>query len=276
MNNTPFGLNFRAKPDILVLVDNLDFFLLTGGGKRLKYEVIGEKTFFWKGVMMRFTRFIIVGLGIFLLSCLATEGSVIVQQLNGPADLDLSGNIIYAINFGNNGSPNVGGVAFSQDEDYSAITLDVLGEGPSSWFGTLAGTGYAGLDLILNGMAYRFSDITPIEISLNAGGLTIGKPYLLQLIAYEPDNTNRNGDIFIEDNEIITAFNPIVEQGGIVGQGGSVIKYEFMATDPILNIRLLSHENAVGLNGFILTEVPEPATISLFALGAVALLKRKR
>ncbi len=43
------------------------------------------------------------------------EGAVIIQQLNAPIDLDLSGNIVYAINFGNNGSPTVGGVVFSQD-----------------------------------------------------------------------------------------------------------------------------------------------------------------
>lgn len=225
---------------------------------------------------MRFSRFVIVGLGVLLLSCITTEGSVIVQQLNSPADLDLSGNIIYAINFGNNGNPNVGGIVFSQDEDYSAITLDVLGEALASGFGSLAGTGYAGLDRLLNGLAYRFADTTPIEMSVNAGGLISGTPYLLQIIGYEPSNDSRNIDFIVENSQIISGYNPIAEQGGVRGQGGSVIKYEFIAGDTTLNIRMLSHENAVALSGFMLTEIPEPATVSLFAFGAVALLRKKR
>lgn len=67
-------------------------------------------------------------------------GSVEISPLNSPADLDLSGNIIYAINFGNNGNPNVGGIVFSEDQDYPDITLDVLGEGSATgnWVGSIS------------------------------------------------------------------------------------------------------------------------------------------
>jgi len=201
---------------------------------------------------MRSTGLTVVGLVIVLLSCMNSQGDVIVQQLNSAADLDLSGDIIYAINFGDNGRPNVGGVMFSEDEDYPAITLDVLGEGPSTWFGSAAATGDIGLDQLLNGLAYR-NGATPLEISFNVGGLNPGMPYLLQLMGYEPANTDRNIDIFVEDTEIVTAYNAIDEQGGVTGQGGSVIKYEFIADDPILSIRMLSHVNAVALGGFVLT-----------------------
>ncbi len=192
------------------------------------------------------------------------EGDVIIQQLNAPTDLDLSGNIVYAINFGNNGSPTVGGVVFSQDQDYPAITLNITGEGLATWWGPPPGTGDAGLNQLMNGLAYRYGT-PPAEISVNAGGIIIGTSYLLQIIGYEPENQSRNIDIIVENNEIVTGYNPIFQQGGVVGKGGSVIKYDFIAADPILNIRMLSDGSACAISGFVLTEIPEPATLSLLA-----------
>jgi len=207
----------------------------------------------------------LVGVGM-VLSLIGTpiEGAVIIQQLNAPTDLDLSGNIVYAINFGNNGSPTVGGVVFSQDQDYPAITLNVTGEGLATWWGPPPGTGDAGLNQLMNGLAYRYGT-PPAEVSVNAGGIIIGTSYLLQIIGYEPENENRNIDIIVENNEIVTGYNPLFQQGGVVGKGGSVIKYDFIAADPILNIRMLSHGSASAISGFVLTEIPEPATLSLFA-----------
>ena len=188
----------------------------------------------------------------------AARGGATVQQLNSAADLDLSGDIVYAINFGDNGSPTVGGVVFSQDEDYASITLDALDEGPAIWFGQPAATADAGLNRLMNGFAFRYGTYYPLEISVNVGGLVIGRLYLLQIIGYEPDSQSRDIDIIVEDNEFITGLNPIVEQGGVVGQGGLVMKDEFIAGDPILNIRMLSHYNALALSGFILTEIAVP------------------
>ena len=201
-----------------------------------------------------------------------------IKAVNSPADLDLSGNIIYAINFGNNGNPNVGGIVFSQDQEHSAITLDVSGEALSTGWGSYPGTEDDGLNLLLSGFAYRWEN-PPLQISISAGGLIVRNQYLLQMIFYEPEDHSRNIDIIVENEEIITGLNPIIQQGGVVGQGGFALKYEFVAGDPILNIRFLSHENACGISGLILTEIPEPATVfadygsgtttKLFAGGAV-------
>ena len=178
-----------------------------------------------------------------------------IKALNSPADLDLSGNIVYAVNFGNNGNPNVGGIVFTEDQEHSTITLDVEGEGPATWWGSYPGTGDSGLDQLMNGLAYR--DEEPPHVSIDVGGLIVGEAYFLQIIGYEPAKTNRNIDLFVEDKEIVTGLNPIIQQGGIVGKGGIVVKYEFIAGDSILNIRMLSHLNACAISGFILTEIPE-------------------
>ena len=196
-----------------------------------------------------------LGLVIIVLSCVNSLADATVQQLNSATDLDLSSNIVYAINLGNNGNPNVGGITFAEDQDYSEITLDVLGEGPSTWFGSAASTGDVGVDQLLNGMAYR-NGSAPLEISFNIGQLSIGTLYRLQLMGYEPQDTNRDIDILVEDTEIVTAYNPIDEQGGVTGHSGSVIKYDFVATDRVLNIRMVSNINAVALSGFTLAVVP--------------------
>lgn len=110
----------------------------------------------------------------------------------------------------------------------------------------------------MDGLAYRWGT-PPLQISVDAGGLIIGQSYFLQMIAYEPENHSRNFDIIVENEEIVMGLNPIIQQGNVVGQGGFVIKYEFIAGDPILNIRMLSHENACAISGLILTA--EPATV---------------
>lgn len=190
-----------------------------------------------------------------VLGNLAVAGGVQISPVNTAEDLDLSGDIVYAVNFGNNGNPEVGGIVFSQDQECPAITLHVQGEGPATWWGPYPGTGDAGLDELLNGLAYRY-DTPPLEISIDAGGLTVGRSYVLQIIGYEPESHSRNIDIIVEDEEIVTGLDPIIEQGGFVGKGGLVIKYQFVARDSVLNIRMLSHINACAISGFILSTQP--------------------
>lgn len=179
------------------------------------------------------------------------EGDVVeVSQLNNPSDLDLSGEIVYAVNFGNNGNPNVGGFSFSQDEDYPNLIHDAS-EGPSTWWGPYPGTDDDGLNQLLNGLVYKYPAAT---ISIDAGGLSIGMQYLLQIVGYEPEtHGERILDFIVEDEQIITGYNTLEVQGGVVGEGGAVIKYTFLATDPILNILVVPYDNAPGISGLILT-----------------------
>jgi len=222
-----------------------------------------------------------IGLGVTLTIILAALGSPAMSQnpevlyLDEVEDLDLSGNIIYAVNFGDNGTPTIGGVTFSQDEDHSSITLDILGEGPATWWGPSPGTDDAGLDQLMNGFAYRYDGTAPYQISVNVEGLGWGQSYLLQIVGYEPEDHSRSFDFIVEGETIIAEFDPYAQQDYINGQGGYLIKYQFTATDTVLNIDLLSHLNACGLCGFILTQLPSVCvdfgsgtTTRLFAGGA--------
>ena len=70
--------------------------------------------------------------------------------------------IVYAINFGDNGRPNIDGIVFSQDEEHPTITLDALTEALSTGWGPSPSTGDAGLDQLLNGQACRWGN-TPLQ-----------------------------------------------------------------------------------------------------------------
>lgn len=181
-----------------------------------------------------------------------------ISAVNKPADLDLSGNILYAINFGDNGNPVVGGILFSQEEECPTIRLQAEGEGPATWWGPYPGTEDAGLNQLLNGLTYRYTP--PCEISIDIEGLFAGSMYHLQLITYEPENHSRTVDITVDNEQIVTGLNPIAAQGGVCGKGGMVVKYSFVLGNPVLNIRLVSRTNAIGLSGFILTMLSKPIT----------------
>ncbi len=207
---------------------------------------------------MRLTHWTTVGLAIVLLSCIDSQGAVESHQLNSAADLDLSGDIIYAINFGNNGQPWVGGIRFQREENYPAVTLNAPREQVMSNFGPGPNTGDAGLDTLLNGSGYRLGSGT-VEMSVSAGGLEVGRQYLLQVVFYTANHAGgARGEMYVEGHRVFDNADPVVAQGGVLGQGGSVTKYDFIASDSVLNIRMVTHGGFVsGMNGFILTLLPD-------------------
>jgi len=202
-------------------------------------------------------------LGVALTIVLAALGSQAKGQsaevlaLNKVEDMDLSGNIIYAVNFGANGSPTVGGVVFSPHNQCAGLAIEASagleGAAVATWWDSTPGTGDAGLNQLLNSMAVTWTQ--PCEIRIDAQGLVLGKRYLLQLVGYEPETHGRDIDIIVEDEEIVTGLSPFNVQGGVVGQGGFLVKYELTATDSVLNILMVNYQNACGLCGLILTEL---------------------
>jgi hypothetical protein len=152
-----------------------------------------------------------------LLGTRAEGQSVTLSPLNSAEDLDLSGTIICAVNFGDNGSPVVGGVCFSQDEALPGVTHDAEGEGPATVWGPYPATGDDALNELLCGMAYRL-DESPNIIRISVNGLTVDRSYLVQLIAYEPvEGEDRDIDIYVENQAVLTGLNGFSEQDGVVG-----------------------------------------------------------
>lgn len=203
-----------------------------------------------------------------------------VLYLDEAADLDLEGSIIYAVNFGTNGSPVIGGVTFTPHRNCDGLTIEALAgledAAEATWWGSSPGTGDAGLNQMLNSMAVTWTQ--PCEISIDAKGLVPGTPYLLQVMGYEPENHGRSIDLVVESEEIVTGLSPIDVQQGAIGQGGFLIKHTFTATDSTMNMLMVNHMNACGICGLILTELAAPVhaftdygsgtTTQLFAGGA--------
>jgi len=177
--------------------------------------------------------------------------------LNTPADLDLSGEIVYAINFGNNGNPRFGSFVFSQDQDYPQLTFTTSAEGETStWQGIPPNTGYSDLDMLLHGVTWLYADPSSTT-SINAGGLVAGMQYQLQLIFYT--DQPRPMDIVVEGDTILAGHDTYVAQGSVQGKGGSILKYSFRAGDATLNISLTAHGLASVISGLVLARTWPPS-----------------
>ena len=197
-------------------------------------------------------------------------GSVEISPLNSPADLDLSGDIVYAINFGNNGNPEFGGFVFFQDQDNPDVTFTTTAEGVSTqWEGVSPNTGDSNLDMLLVGVVWTNNGPDRCTTSIAAGGLNVGTQYQLQLIFYT--NHSRPMNIAVEGDIIIEHYDPFLAQGSVQGKGGSIVKHNFLAGDATLNIDITPQRTdgstASGISGLVLTEKPAPVPFTDYGSG---------
>ena len=231
----------------------------------------------WKRTIKTSVALIIVLLSI---GSLVEGGVVEIKAVNSPADLDLSGDIVYAINFGNNGNPQFGDFVFSQDQDCPDLTFTKTDEGQTStWAGLPPNTGDSNLDMLLHGVIWKNNSAAQGRTTfIDLGGLVVGIQYQLQLIFYT--NQHRPMKIVVEGDVIVEQYDPFTAQGSVQGKGGSVVKLNFTAGDATMNIDITpirdDGSTASVISGFILTEIgPVPfidygsgTTIELFAGGA--------
>ena len=202
---------------------------------------------------------------------LVNVSAVEISVLNSSADLDLSGNIIYAVNFGNNGNPQFDTFVFSQDQDYPNLTFTTTAEGQTStWEGVPPNTGDLNLDMLLHGVTWKNnSGSQGRTTSIVLDGLSVGMQYQLQLIFYT--NHNRPMDIVVEGYTITEQYDPFVAQGNVQGKGGSIVKHDFWILDDTLNIRITPRPDdgslASVISGLILTEKSEPISFTDYASG---------
>ena len=122
---------------------------------------------------------------------------------------------------------------------------------------------------------------TPAQITMS--GLEAGAIYQVQLLFAE-GCCNRGFDVSIEGMLVGNDFSPLAVQGGSVGDNvftGVVLSHVFLAADDTLNIALngagtpYPDKNPI-IQGFTLELVPEPTSLALLGLGAVALVRRRR
>lgn len=197
-----------------------------------------------------------------------------ISAVNTAADLDLSGRIVYALNFGNTGSITVGGIVFSQDQDYPGhVSLSCSGEEVvPSWFGTYPDTGDPNLDLLIGSVAWTNNGPGACVTYASLAGLEVGSTYKLQLVLYEARlGENRHYDITVAGEKIVELYDVLAEQGGIVGKGGSVVNYTFAAGDSSLVIEVTPVPNDGGwlssISAVILAEVIKPVAFADYGSG---------
>ena len=213
-------------------------------------------------------KMVVCGVGLILVlaapGALAQTLDVEVSALNSVADLDLSGKIVYAINFGNNGDVKLGGITFHDDSYYPNVacvkTMELV---ITSWPGGIyPNTGDPELDRLLGGMIARNDGPGQCATSVSLGGLTVGRSYSFQLVYYDGLGHSRLIDLTVGGVKILESWDAFLAQGNASGKGGGVVSYVFVAHDPTLTATMTPIPNdgstASGISGLILTELSNP------------------
>jgi hypothetical protein len=206
-----------------------------------------------------------------LMGSLVQGSDTEILPVNSPADLDLSGNIIHAINFGNNGNPMIDGVYFHQDQDLSNVTVSKSSENLATMQGgAYPSTGFSDLNVLLVGVMWKNSGGN-VTTSVTIHGLEVGMSYQLQLIFYTDHDRPMN--VSVEGGVAAERFDPyaIQEREGV--GGGAMIRHHFTAGDNSLNISATSTGGLASLiSGLILTEANQPVRFADFGSGTTTQL----
>lgn len=184
----------------------------------------------------------------------------------GESDVLNVGTLLASANFGA-GAPAVviNGVTFGPD---SPAGLTGFVHGLPGDFSTQFPSG-SGLDVLLSQLVYQ--DLHLGSASLTLSGLVPGAPYLLQLfLCNEINSTGDSSRVTIQgQSHDISDF----------GDQAIFIRAVFNATGTTEIVQfgngMTSEPNRIVLNGFALSAIPEPSSLSLLGLGALVFLRRK-
>lgn len=220
-------------------------------------------------------------------SCFVASYSVradLVSTFSGPDDIDLSGDVVYAVDFPGAGG-TVKGVNFT-GESTPGVTIN-SNFAPDPWatrpdYGS--GSDSDNLESIMHG----------IRAGLNGGGVAIdidvdpSKTYQLQLFFSEnfwDTPGSRTFDVSVENTEVLTDFDILDATGGwstAPNRGAVYISDPMVAGDGILSISLtpgsgIAPDTNPIINAFALTSIPEPTgfAILLFASLGLACARRR-
>ena len=215
-----------------------------------------------------------------------------INPVNGPGSLDLTGNILYAVDFQQNlGNQTVNGVTFINDNTPPAGFSSIGPQNVTEWqtkpeFGATASD---------DALEEIYSDIRwtnaaadpPLQANMN---VTAGLQYRLQILFYGNHAADLRGwDIRVEG---VDAVDNITSLGVNTGAGppayspnmGLVYTYDFTAPDAQVNVVMgqlfglgpeLADLNAIW-QGITLEQIPEPSAGVLAGVGLLGLLRRRR
>jgi hypothetical protein len=152
--------------------------------------------------------------------------------------LDLSGNFIQSFNVGTPGAaPGPVGDADFTDDAQPGIVVSAQNE-IQNWHAPSYGDSANDDNLEFVMQSIRWS-AAPATVNVDVSGLTVGKPYKLQLLFAEQCCAGRGYDIEIEGVVQADDFMPAAAQGGAGNTSrGAVVVHGFIATDDTLNIVL--------------------------------------
>lgn len=204
---------------------------------------------------------------------LAAGGSPLTQVSSGTiaevGDLDLEGDVLYALNIG--GTPvNVGGVDFTSEDDTAGVNFFAVNHMPA-WDPAIA-SGDAGLDEILNSMRWtEVSDDPPsvdLEVAVDPGC------YQVTLIFAEKC-CERGFDVFINGELVADDFSPDAIQGGPDQRGvlGSFLKVQMVVNGDQIAVELNGTDAAFPdqnstLMGAIVEWIPDGGGVELLINGS--------
>lgn len=193
--------------------------------------------------------------------------------------IDLEGDIVYALNI-NGPDTLIRGVNFTSDATTPGVIV-VANSALNPWPNATAhdygpSVDDDALESVMRGIRY---DTTGV-IDINLLDLEVGETYQLQLL-FDEGCCDRGADIFVEGLMIADDV-----ASGLLGDGmGTIVTYNFEATDDVLSIQLNTFDT-IFADKFPLIQaltlektsvIPEPSAFSLMLIGGMfAAMKRRR